>query len=174
MKDFKRGFTLIELLVVVAIIGVLASVVLASLNTARAKGSDSAAKANLANIRAAAEMFYDTNSGYSTATIATLPLAAASCSTATGLFDTGATGNVNAFIVAAQTATGNTATCMLGGSNGNKASAWAASIALKTASSYWCVDSTGVARGTTAAGAAYTSSAVGAAPATIAAAGACN
>ena len=57
-----RGFTLIELLVVIAIIGVLSSVVLASLNTARSKGSDAAVKSNLNNMRAQVELFYDSNS----------------------------------------------------------------------------------------------------------------
>ena len=65
MKNkFTKGFTLIELLVVIAIIGILSSVVLASLNTARAKGSDAAVKADIAGARAAAEVYYDTNSGY--------------------------------------------------------------------------------------------------------------
>jgi prepilin-type N-terminal cleavage/methylation domain-containing protein len=62
MKKFKSGFTLIELLVVIAIIGILSSVVLASLNSARAKGSDAAVKAGLANMRAQAELYYDSNS----------------------------------------------------------------------------------------------------------------
>ena len=58
----ERGFTLIELLVVIAIIGILASVVLASLNTARDKGADAAIKSTINNTRAQAELFYDDNS----------------------------------------------------------------------------------------------------------------
>lgn len=55
MKNLNKknsGFTLIELLVVVAIIGILASVVLASLNTARAKGAAAAFKSEVNSARA--------------------------------------------------------------------------------------------------------------------------
>jgi prepilin-type N-terminal cleavage/methylation domain-containing protein len=57
----RRGFTLIELLVVIAIIGILSAVVLASLQTARNKGTDGAIKSDLAAIQTQAELYYDSN-----------------------------------------------------------------------------------------------------------------
>src|SRR3989344_202641 len=54
-----RGFTLIELLVVIAIIGILSSVVLASLNSARKKGRDARRVSDLKQLQLALELFYD-------------------------------------------------------------------------------------------------------------------
>ena len=58
-KKAKSGFTLIELLVVIAIIGVLATIVLASLNTARVKSRDARRITDLKQIQIALEIYYD-------------------------------------------------------------------------------------------------------------------
>lgn len=60
----KKGFTLIELLVVIAIIGVLASTVLASVNTARTKARDARRSADLNQVRLALEFYLDQNGQY--------------------------------------------------------------------------------------------------------------
>lgn len=56
-----RGFTLIELLVVVAIIGLLSSVILASLNGARLKGRDARRLSDIKQMQVALELYYDDN-----------------------------------------------------------------------------------------------------------------
>ncbi len=67
-KNSQKGFTLIELLVVIAIIGILSSVVLASMNTARKKARDARRQADLRSLQLALEQYYDSNSAYPVAT----------------------------------------------------------------------------------------------------------
>ena len=124
----KQGFTLIELLVVIAIIGILSSVVLASLNTARDKGADAAAKANLNGIRAQAELYYD-GPGNNTYTNICVD-----------------DSNVVAAMNAARDATGSVVEdsfCVVNTGTGAGA-AWAAKVKLKSGG-YYCVDSRGTA-----------------------------
>ena len=65
LKEKIVGFTLIELLVVIAIIGVLASVVLVALNSARTKSKIARAKADLQQINLAMERLFDDTGEYS-------------------------------------------------------------------------------------------------------------
>jgi prepilin-type N-terminal cleavage/methylation domain-containing protein len=131
----RRGFTLIELLVVIAIIGILSSVVLASLNTARNKGADAAVKSNLANARAEAELFYDTGQTYT----------GVCASTGTNVIGD----NTDA---ASQAGAGNTTSDVCNISTAGDA--WAASAPLKvqnqvsgtSAGDFYCVDSKGTAK----------------------------
>ncbi|OGI68224.1 hypothetical protein A2738_02030 [Candidatus Nomurabacteria bacterium RIFCSPHIGHO2_01_FULL_42_15] len=60
----KKGFTLIELLVVVAIISLLASVVLASLKSAREKSRDTARAQTFKSIQNALELYRTDNGKY--------------------------------------------------------------------------------------------------------------
>ncbi len=130
--QFKRGFTLIELLVVIAIIGILASVVLASLNTARGKGSDAALKSSINNARAQAELYYDTNNN-SYANV---------CTSATGILpmhdSASDIAGGDSYVACASTA--------------GAAGAWAMKARLvSNTGQYYCVDSTGAANTITAA-----------------------
>jgi prepilin-type N-terminal cleavage/methylation domain-containing protein len=124
----KKGFTLIELLVVIAIIGILSSVVLASLNTARNKGNDAKVKAQLASLRASAEVYYDNQTPNS------YGITASTCTT--GMF---ADAVVSPYLSATNLPSGATPTCQA------TATAYAVSITLPGVggTNSWCVDSTG-------------------------------
>ncbi|MGB2580761.1 MAG: type II secretion system protein [Minisyncoccia bacterium] len=137
----SKGFTLIELLVVIAIIGILASVVLASLNTARSKGADSAIKANLTNIRVQAQSYYDDNADYG-ADFALGTCADAVLAANTIFADDTKISTIieNAGIVSDG---GGLASAVCTSS----ATAWAVSVPLKTdPAKSWCVDSEGASK----------------------------
>lgn len=139
-KNRSRGFTLIELLVVIAIIGVLSAVVLASLNTARNKGTDAAIKSNLAGARAEAEIFYDTPKSYE----------GACAVTGTNIIGDSVVAADKAYDGSAPTYGDATAATAGNGQCHDSQNAWAAMTSLK-AGGYYCVDSTGAAEETSTA-----------------------
>lgn len=63
-RDFRTGFTLIEILVVISIIGILSSIVLASVNQSRAKSRDAQLIAGVDALKHALELYYDANGRY--------------------------------------------------------------------------------------------------------------
>jgi prepilin-type N-terminal cleavage/methylation domain-containing protein len=72
MKKHKSGFTLIELLVVIAIIGLLSTLSILALNTARARARDAKRVADVKQIQTALEMYYNDAGVYiPTASLAT-------------------------------------------------------------------------------------------------------
>ena len=141
----QKGFTLIELLVVIAIIGILSSVVLASLNTARGKGANAAVKANISNLRAAAEIYYDStgNGSYGSVGLSS----PTDCITTTQpMFNDP---SIEKFTVAAQKAGGGTTRC-IAQPTGGPATSYVVSVQLKQlegTNNYWCVDSSGNSKG---------------------------
>ena len=133
----KRGFTLIELLVVVAIIGILSSIVLASLNSARAKGADAAVKSNLRNALTYSGIYYD-NNGNNYGGLCTDPGILAGLSAAKG-----AVGMTTATALIGTAGSATVAACHVAADN----SSFAIEVPLKADSANaWCVDSNGASR----------------------------
>src|SRR5512145_815622 len=60
----KRGFTLIELLVVVAIIGLLSTIAIVAMSSARAKARDTRRLADIKQLQKALDLYYDSNGSY--------------------------------------------------------------------------------------------------------------
>lgn len=136
MKKFSnRGFTLIELLVVIAIIGILSSVVLASLSTARNKGNDAKVKGQLSQVRAGAELYANTNNGSYSASV----MAAAALPCTGAMFIDATSGMLALTGTSANWPTGTLLSCQA------TASAYAVSSNLP-AGGFWCVDSSGASK----------------------------
>ncbi|MBI5728279.1 MAG: prepilin-type N-terminal cleavage/methylation domain-containing protein [Candidatus Magasanikbacteria bacterium] len=92
----KKGFTLVELLVVIAIIGLLSTLAVVALGSARQKARDSKRLSDLKQVQTALELYYTDNNAYPTAaTAVTLGSGNAACLNNAGL---AATGCANAYM----------------------------------------------------------------------------
>lgn len=66
IKNFQKGFTLVELLIVVAIIGVLATLLMANFIGVRQRARDAQRKADIRQIQSALELYRSDQGSYPT------------------------------------------------------------------------------------------------------------
>lgn len=76
----KKGFTLIELLVVISLIGVLTTLVVANLNSARERARDATRKSDLRNIQTALRLYYNDTGSYPTSSSYSIVACDGTCS----------------------------------------------------------------------------------------------
>lgn len=129
----SKGFTLVELLVVLSIMSFLASIVITSVTGARSKGVDSSIKQTMNNMRAQAQLFYESQNPF----------------TYTGVCTN--TGGVSDMISEVNRLSGNATPASCDATAGT---VWAAASYLK-GGGVWCVDGSGVGRSKDAGGTAY-------------------
>ncbi len=148
----KKAFTLLELLIVIAIIGVLASIVMASLNSSRNKSTDAGMKTAINSLRSAGSIIFNEYGCYAGSSGACFGtnLGPGACSTpGSTIFSNFEFAKITApyrtnsdFITSCSSASGQTA--------------WAVVIRLKSDNTKaWCVDSLNTAKEVSNGGTAF-------------------
>lgn len=132
----NSGFTLIEMMVVIAIMGILSSMIIINLNNSRLRAVDASIKIEMAGLRRASEIYYESNQSYGSN--------ANSCNASSSMFKQDVV--VSNIIDSIKNIDGVNVTCRSTGAN------FAVSADLVSVDGdfddNWCIDSSGAARPT--------------------------